>query len=600
MKRDCALLLVILTWMMHSILGSSPAQAATTPASPRTPVTVVVPVTVIEVQADQKRNPIAASGIIDRNSRIEVSVSTGPLLQQFAASLPLQQGSSLGELIDKARFLTEAAQIGTKTLEEVIAVVKSPVVTPDAVAAAIRKLATARRPLLDLAKTDLVWRAKLNAAIQAVNSAPSDDKPARVSDAIFSAAADYAESIGLQIASMLSEYKFRVTGRLTLLRDTNPSLTSDVSILAGLNDDQMQYAHMLGQEWSGIVDDINHVRQQGLGGALPTTRLSLDDIITPLTQIQNNLTLLSGKLTPQLNAEIDQALKALAAKNVDDLRALNRQLAGLDLSESAVAVNSMLSVALQLQTALDSIRQIIPSLCAVLPNLLKTDAIGLDPEQTAALNALKQSLSVESGSVFEAALTKVATGIHLLSTASSLSKIGALVRIGEQLQDVTVDPSKPFVVIAFDNHFPNDGGSDSPRSRDRLHLIVTAPLATQGRSLTIVDTELVAYTIGWRTDMSIIAALYPTEGKPTTWRPSVAVSYLFKQAGRTSIDANETWAAGWGFSTLVLDQDNNSQVEIGIAPCVSLFNDILQGGFGFNFTRDHSFGWVGIRLPIKQ
>jgi hypothetical protein len=95
-------------------------------------------------------------------------------------------------------------------------------------------------------------------------------------------------------------------------------------------------------------------------------------------------------------------------------------------------------------------------------------------------------------------------------------------------------------------------------------------------------------------------ALSGTNGA-TDWKPNIAAAWELHYTYR---NANNAWKQtmnwvypGIGIHVASLDQGNDS-FEVGTGVNVSLFDGLIAGGFGYNFsrTKDPKYIFVGVNL----
>ena len=83
------------------------------------------------------------------------------------------------------------------------------------------------------------------------------------------------------------------------------------------------------------------------------------------------------------------------------------------------------------------------------------------------------------------------------------------------------------------------------------------------------------------------------------WRfsPTYMDALKFYKPGR-SYAQNKWFTPGFGIAISALDQNGDDAYELGIGAGVTLFDDRLVGGIGFNLQRNQSYAFFGLRLRL--
>lgn len=138
---------------------------------------------------------------------------------------------------------------------------------------------------------------------------------------------------------------------------------------------------------------------------------------------------------------------------------------------------------------------------------------------------------------------------------------------------------------------------------DIVSISVTASNEATGELLspTLYQTEIGLMGLHGKPEVHfILARAFSGPGTAKQWKPNVAAAVEWHYTIRNPDGWEKTWNwlyPGLGVHLANLDQGNDS-VEFGAGPIVSLWDGLLTGGYGYNFSDnpEHQYVFVGINL----
>jgi hypothetical protein len=166
-------------------------------------------------------------------------------------------------------------------------------------------------------------------------------------------------------------------------------------------------------------------------------------------------------------------------------------------------------------------------------------------------------------------------------------------------------PEGDWIPRSLDNLVP--GRLDLSRSSialgDIVSISVTASNEATGELLSpaLYQTEIGLMGLHGKPEVHfILARAFSGPGTAKQWKPNVAAAVEWHYTIRNPAGWEKTWNwlyPGFGVHLANLDQGNDS-VEFGAGPIVSLWDGLLTGGYGYNFSDnpEHQYVFVGINL----
>lgn len=73
---------------------------------------------------------------------------------------------------------------------------------------------------------------------------------------------------------------------------------------------------------------------------------------------------------------------------------------------------------------------------------------------------------------------------------------------------------------------------------------------------------------------------------------------LSPEKKRSNVNYHRLYSPGIGLNVATVDFDANGALEVGVGGVVSMFNDIIQTGYGFNTVHGRGYFFFGIQLPV--
>ncbi len=199
------------------------------------------------------------------------------------------------------------------------------------------------------------------------------------------------------------------------------------------------------------------------------------------------------------------------------------------------------------------------------------------------LNEIKDSGKTFGDTAWQSAIATLNANLELLNLRAKLEQIG------ETLQEAKDGKAQ------FDNNDGSLGGMAKMRSYDEIRISVvqmTDPAKP-------VQVGPPFYLIAWQPNRwdNITALGYYRKGD-NKWAAAPIFGQVFKCYSKRKYD-DARICPGIGYSIMTLDQNDDSQVEVGVGATLSLFDDHIVGGLGYNTSGKGQYWFAGYRVRIN-
>lgn len=260
-------------------------------------------------------------------------------------------------------------------------------------------------------------------------------------------------------------------------------------------------------------------------------------------------------------------------------------------AESQEAFNAFVTRANALSASVQDLQAKLTTLSddlshAPLPNATDAQRAEADLKKLAsdALASAKLFVQQSVGSVGELVQTELAY-LGLVDVLKSIAQTSAEARDGG-VDFTTVDGRVPGLVPIH--------------SYDRLRVTVQLATPTTGNAAADIGG---AYDIwAWkrdRIDNVLAVGFYPRKDS-NRWSVAPIVGQVYKFTLPSQSFAVNRNLPGIGYSVALLDQDDDGQQEVGLGAMLSLFDDHLVGGYGYNLSGKGGYWYVGYRFPLRR
>ena len=413
----------------------------------------------------------------------------------------------------------------------------------------------------------------------------------------------YVMETRLQIADL----SIRAQTELSHQRDNDRSRRSEIAFLTPLTKEDKDVWNKLKNDWANSNNGDPEVLkkqliEQSKGSAIKVAGELAKYLEEKTKELENNWQTLAEKLKHK-ESKVEQ-LRVKYEKLAKELKSLSEQVDDFVqfVKKSYAPESDSTDIVLDFSSKASAIAQKVESVVSAISdlgsNIGKALAdIGLSEEEIRILTGVYK----DAGACLHEFMLTVDAKLSSLprEILSVYGLASQMVEIGKMATDLSND-----AVVRYDN---NDGylvsgpsGNQSTLSQrlvsgDELLFTVTA----KKTGVPMVSERFYVFKQGWRTDR-LFSLAFIQRDDTDAWKFYPTVSDVFKHGNRSSVDANRLLSFGLGLSVTMLDQDNDDQQELGIAPTLTLLDDRLLIGVGLNLTTNKSYFFVGYRLPVRM
>jgi len=256
-------------------------------------------------------------------------------------------------------------------------------------------------------------------------------------------------------------------------------------------------------------------------------------------------------------------------------------------AQAGGALQIFIGIATNLPTLPDRIKRIQEALPLVADSVLQGQAEAAMQSVTNFLGAVGTDFAEKAGAVIEKLNKFLGTALTLQVTTSIKKPEGDwLIRTPDNLVPGRLDLRRSHVALG-----------------DLVSIRVRATNEATGELVepVLYETEVGLMGLHGKPAVHfIMARALSGPAQATQWKPNVAAAVEWHYTKRDPHAWGKTWNwlyPGVGIHLASLDQGDDS-VELGAGGIISLWDGLLTGGFGYNFSNnsDHEYVFVGVNL----
>lgn len=521
---------------------------------------------------------VRPGGIFDPDASITIDLDEARLRK--ALGLPANDAAVAGDL-NALKTLTEASKSGLAALREVER-------TGDQLS--IDKVSEAFNAIGGLFRQ--YGRAdRLDRELKAV--APGAGYVLRLTSVYFEEAAQLADEIRIRLRKDVP--KVRV--RLALARDRDLSRGAEASfgILPGEESRTALSGFLAALELPG---DPGAVTPDSLKNALVTRlRGNVETSYAALRPKVDTLAESYSKRIDEVIANSTGAAKTEWESIRTELDAVNVQWSGIKRGVQALTaapsgstadlplfVSRANGLATDVNLLIAGLRAIRTRMDAAIPRLA-----GNAKGEATALRTLVREAFLAGEGLFKEAFGAAKDGLALAADLFNL--VDKLEAIGETVRDAEGG------TVTFKNSDGRLGDLPPIRSYDRLRIEVYDKPDDPANAKSLGDPYDVH---AWRSNrLDNITALGFYTKSDSQWAGAPILGQAFKLTARNAtFRTNRYLLPGFGYSVMALDQDGDGQTEIGVGAMLTLLDDKLVGGYGYNTSGGGGYWYAGFRFRL--
>jgi hypothetical protein len=172
------------------------------------------------------------------------------------------------------------------------------------------------------------------------------------------------------------------------------------------------------------------------------------------------------------------------------------------------------------------------------------------------------------------------------------SDAAAAVEFGEQVKRLTLDTLPAGATLSLPM-----AGARNPGDRVIVEFAIGhAGVPADSETRNLILRRILLHV---ETTAGLIFASQPMTATATSrFQAAAAYSVLLKFGLRDSSFWDSFFRPGVGINVAALDFAHTGTPQLGAGVVLTLFSDILQGGFGYNIFADRFYGFFGIGLPL--
>lgn len=525
--------------------------------------------------------------------------------------------ADVGEEIQHAGKLADISRRGVAAVDEFTrAVAADP---RQAYGAAVAKLGAVLNEAIKAVPND--YQRLQSAFTGAIQTAANDEDRraniARASAAVFSELAKLSVETYQRTAAKLKATNVNFWVVANASRDQDSTRRREVPFLSPLTGEDIDalnsiksFADNFGGEPSGLLKAELGLGQQATKKVISDAKAALE---TQLQNLKSDWQALFDKyrnnqaVATELN-NLKTAVEALESKFTQSITSLQQNLVAIrdgdpDTRSDAIARLQEASAALSsARTTVSSLGEFgarVTDVKVAFQKLL--DAIGSTGEQAvvdfkAFVEGLPMRLEELAGAMVGIAKGSIQTLYDALGIGLHMKLIAGVVQAG--------DPSKEYA----DLELTSNGAPLRLYAGDEVVVGVKMAKGDTPPASFTESRRLYVYPNRWTSDR-IIPIVFTqrddinpnTDTRNRSWKFSPTYMDVFKRYSvNRSADSNRWLTPGLGIAITALDQNGDDSYEIGLGAGLTLFDDRLIAGIGFNTQRSRSYMFFGLRLRLSD